>query len=210
MPAVASFPSSPALVDQIARSRIFCPTRADFFICGYGAVTMNDRATELGISRKTRYLHSIGADAILREVSLPFGDEIKANADALLGNRSLNFTGKLRGFAEGMVQRLQSFTPHSLRDLQRYAPALNELAAAMRQKSIPYVFGRFAAERPSFRRVRTHLNAAFAIEFYLQAGRGLVPAATLHRPGRAPREARVRTIELFFGGLITTRRPQRT
>jgi hypothetical protein len=164
---------------------------------------MNDRATELGISRKTRSLHSIGADAILREVSPPFGDEIKANADALLGNRSLNFTGKLRGFAEGIVQRLQSFTPHSLRDLQRYAPALYELAAAMRQKTIPYVFGRFAEEGQLSGLVRTHLNAAFAIEFYLQAGRGLVPAATLDRLGRAPREVCARTIELFFGGLLT-------
>lgn len=203
MPAVATLPVPTALVDQAARARILRQARADFFTRGYSVVTMDDLATELGMSKKTLYLHFTGKDAILREVILALGDEIKADADTLLGNRSLNFAEKLRGFAEGMAQRLQSLTPHTLRDLQRHAPALYELASAMRQKTIPYVFGRFVEEGQLSGMVRTDLNAAFAIEFYLQAVHGLLQPAALDRLGLAPREVCARAIDLFFGGLLT-------
>ncbi len=203
MPAVAPFPSPTGLVDQAARARILRQARIDFFTRGYSVVTMDDLATELGMSKKTLYLHFTGKDAILREIILALGDEIKADADALLGNRGLNFAEKLRGFAEGMAQRLQSLTPHTLRDLQRYAPALYELASAMRQKTIPYVFGRFVEEGQLSGMVRTDLNAVFAVEFYLQAVQGLLQPATLDRLGLAPREVCARAIELFFGGLLT-------
>jgi AcrR family transcriptional regulator len=203
MPAIALPPAPATPEEQAARTRILHQARTDFFARGYSAVTMDDLATELGMSKKTLYLHFAGKDALLREVILGLGEEIRADADALIRNRHLNFAEKLRGFAEGMAQRLQTLTPHTLRDLQRYAPALYALASEVRQRTIPYVFGRFVEEGQLTGMVRTDLNAAFAVEFYLQAVHGLLQPATLDRLQLAPREVCARAIELFFGGLLT-------
>ena len=203
MPAVVLSPISAPPAESAARARILHRARTDFFARGYSAVTMDDLATELGMSKKTLYLHFTGKDALLREIILALGEEIRTDADALIRNRNLNFAEKLRGFAEGMAQRLQSLTPHTLRDLQRYAPALHALASEMRQQNIPYVFGRFVEEGQLAGMVRTDLNAAFAVEFYLHALQGLLQPATLDRLQLAPREVCARAIELFFGGLLT-------
>ena len=203
MPAAITFPPAATAADNDTRARILRLDRAAFFSRGYSAVTMDELATELGMSKKTLYLHFTSKDAILRTIIQDLGEEIRAEANTLLGNRTLNFAEKLRGFAEGMAQRLQLLTPHTLRDLQRHAPALHELVNEMRQRNIPYVFGRFVEEGQISGMVRTDLNSAFAVEFYLQAIQGLLQPATLERLHLAPREICARAIDLFFGGLLT-------
>jgi AcrR family transcriptional regulator len=87
-------------------NRILGQARADFLTHGYSAVTMDAIATELGISKKTLYQHFSSKDALIRDVILGLSREIRAEADALLRHRRLNFAEKLRGFAEGLAQRM--------------------------------------------------------------------------------------------------------
>jgi len=164
---------------------------------------MDDLAAELGMSKKTLYVHFTGKDEIMRAVIAQLGREIRADAEALLANRHLGFAEKLRGFAEGMVERLTQLNPRTVRDLQRFAPELYELTVEMRQKNIPYIFGRFIEEGQLAGKVRTDIDAAFAVEFFLQAMQGLIHPATLDRLGLAPRDLLPRAIDLFFGGLLT-------
>jgi AcrR family transcriptional regulator len=197
MPATA-----PALEDP-AVARILRQAREHFFVHGYCACTMDDLATELGMSKKTLYVHFAGKEDIMRAVLAQLGREIRADADALLANRQLGFSEKLRGFAEGMVQRLALLNPRTVRDLQRFAPELYQLTVEMRQKNIPYVFGRFIEEGKLSGKVRDDVDATFAVEFFLQAMQGLIQPATLDRLGFAPRDVVPRAIDLFFGGLLT-------
>ena len=183
--------------------RILHQARAHFFAHGYSAFTMDDLATELGMSKKTLYVHFSGKDEILRAVIEELGREIRADADALLHNRRLNFAEKLRGFAEGMMQRLSRVEPRIIRDLQRHAPGLHQLIAEMREKNIPYVFGRFIEEGQLAGMVRTDLDPAFAVQFFLQAMHGLIQPAAMERLNLTPREILPRAIELLFGGLLT-------
>jgi hypothetical protein len=73
----------------------------------------------------------------------------------------------------------------------------------MRQKNIPYIFGRFITEGQQAGKVRPNVDPAFAVEFFLQAMQGLLQPATLDRLHLAPRELLPRAIDLFFGGLLT-------
>lgn len=206
MPATATkSPPAPvaAIATTAARARILRRAREDFFAHGYSSFTMDDLAAELGMSKKTLYVHFAGKDEIMRAVILELGREIRDEADALLRNRSLNFAEKLRGFAEGMMQRMDAVNPRTVRDLQRFAPELYQLVDELRQKNIPYIFGRFIEEGQLAGMVRSDLDAAFAIEFYLQAVQGLKHPATLDRLQIAPGEICARAINLFFGGLLT-------
>jgi len=184
-------------------TRILHQARAHFFVHGYSAFTMDDLATELGMSKKTLYVHFSGKDEIIGAVIEELGREIRANADALLADRHLNFTEKLRAFADAMVRRLTQVHPRMMRDLQRFAPDLYLRITEMREKNIPYVFGRFIAEGQQAGMVRANADTAFAVQFFLQAMNGLIQPPVLEQLGLAPGEVVPRAIELFFGGLLT-------
>lgn len=186
-----------------ANRRILTRARGHFFEHGYNAFTMDDLARELGMSKKTLYVHFAGKDEIIRAVLLGLGEEIRRDAETLLLNRHLTFAEKLRGFVEGMIARMAPLQPRTLRDLQRFAPELHQLVVDLRQKNIPYVFGLFLEEGRISGAVRPDLDASFAIEFYLQAMQGLLHPASLDRLQLHPREIISRAVDLFFGGLLT-------
>jgi AcrR family transcriptional regulator len=192
----------PGTADPVV-TRILLQARAHFFTHGYRSCTMDDLAAELGMSKKTLYVHFTSKEKIMRAVIEQLGREIRAEADALFADRHLGFSEKLRGFASGMVQRLAQLNPRTLRDLQRFAPDLYALMVEMRQKNIPYIFGRFIEEGQLAGKVRTDLNPVFAVEFFLQAMQGFIQPATLDRLKMAPHELFPRAIDLFFGGLLT-------
>ena len=99
---------SPAPTTDPAVARILLQARSHFFVHGYCACTMDDLAAELGMSKKTLYVHFSSKEAIMRAVIEQLGREVRADAETLLANRQLGFAAKLRGFAEGMVQRLEA------------------------------------------------------------------------------------------------------
>ena len=204
MPLTATkLPPRPTDADQPVITRIVRQARVHFFTHGYSQVTMDDLAADLGMSKKTLYVHFASKEALMGAVIADLSQEIRASADALFGNRQLNFAEKLRGFAEGMVERLTKTNPRLLRDLQRFAPDLYQQVAEMREKNIPYVFGRFIEEGQLAGMVRPEVDTVFAVQFFLQAMHGLVQPATMERLGLAPRDIAPRAIGLFFGGLLT-------
>src|ERR1044072_2547668 len=89
-----------------AQERILRQARADFFAHGYSSFTMDGLATELGMSKKNLYIHFGGKDGIVGAVIDHLAAEIRSDADAMLQNRELNLAEKLRGFVEGMLQRM--------------------------------------------------------------------------------------------------------
>lgn len=186
------------------RQRILRQARADFFVHGYSRLTMDGLARELGLSKKTLYVHFAGKDEIVAALIDDLAAEIRRDADGLLTHRDLNLAEKLRGFVEGMVERMARLSPHTIRDLQRYAPRLYAKIEEMRAKTLPYVFGRFIEEGQAAGLVRPELPPGFALDFFLHAMQGLLQPATLERHGRSPADVIPAAIDLFFGGLLTT------
>ena len=188
---------------QEIRLRILGQARAEFFSHGYSQFTMDALAVELGMSKKTLYVHFAGKDEIIAALIDHLAAEIRADADALLRNRELNLAEKLRGFVEGMVERMAALSPRTIRDLQRFAPKLYAKVEEVRGVTLPYVFGRFVEQGQVDGLVRESLPPGFAIEFLLHAMQGMMSPATLERMRLAPREVIPMAIDLFFGGLLT-------
>ncbi len=193
----------PTETDAGARLRILHRARAHFFAHGYLAFTMDDLAAELGMSKKTLYVHFSGKDEIIGAVLRNLGDETRADAEAILRNRSLNFAEKLRGFVEGMMQRLAALDPRTLRELQRHAPVLFARVDEMRRKNVPFIFGQLIEEGQAGGYVRADLPVTFAIEFFLNAMQGILQGPVLEQMRLAPSQAIARGIDVFFGGLLT-------
>jgi AcrR family transcriptional regulator len=195
-------PTLPATIDD-ARTRILDEARTRFFAQGYSAFTMADLATELGMSKKTLYVHFRSKHAIIRAVIDGFSAEIRADAETVLRNPRLTFVEKLRAFAQGMSERLSRCNHTVMRDLQRFAPDLHRHIEEMRSRNIPYIFGRFIEEGQLSGAVRGDVNAVFASEFLLHAIQGMKQPAVLQRLRLQPPEVFENSINLFFGGLLT-------
>jgi AcrR family transcriptional regulator len=184
-------------------ARIIRQAREHLFAHGYCQCTMDELAAELGMSKKTLYAHFGSKDDIVRAVLEQLGAEVRADADALFANRSLTFAEKLRGFAEGMFERLAKLNPRTPRELQRFAPHLHQLLVEIRQRNIPYVFGRFIEEGKLAGKVRDDVDAAFAVEFFLAAMQNLLQSGASERLKIAPHDLVPRAIDLLFDGLLT-------
>src|SRR5262245_57720232 len=101
MPATAPLPTPAADSTggaDAAATRILQQARLHFFAHGYSGFTMDDLAAELGMSKKTLYVHFAGKDVIIAAIIDDLGREIRAETDTLIHNRNLNFAEKLRGF----------------------------------------------------------------------------------------------------------------
>lgn len=202
MPSARSSPSAPVRPCD-ARARILAQARVHFFAHGYSTFTMDDLAAEVGMSKKTLYVHFAGKDGIIGAIIRDIGEETRADAKAILRHRELNFTGKLRAFVESMMQRLATLDPRTLRDLQRYAPALFARVDEMRRQVLPLIFGQLVKEGQTEGLVRRDVPPAFAIEFFLNAMQGIMQSAALERLRVTPREAIAQGIDLFFSALLT-------
>lgn len=194
---------SPPPADDLVASRILRQARAHLFAHGYCQCTMDELAAELGMSKKTLYVHFPSKDALMLAVIDDFSREVRTDAEALFADRKLDFAGRLHRFVENMVRRLGEMHPLLLRDLQRFAPELHQRLAEMREQNIPFVFGRFIEEGQQAGLVRADLDRDFAVQFFLHAMHGLLQPAVMTRLKLAPRDIPPRALGLLFGGLLT-------
>jgi AcrR family transcriptional regulator len=197
----SSLPSSGPTSDP--RQRILLAAREHFFAYGYTALTMDDLAAELGMSKKTLYVHFPGKDALVEAILTEFVGEVRQSADALFSDPALSFTVKVHRFSEAMVRRFARMNPHVFRDLQRAAPHLYRQIEEMRHRNIPHIFGRLLRQGQAAGMVRADVDADFAIEFWRPAIQSLMHPDTLERLKLQPDQMFSRAINLFFGGLLT-------
>ena len=192
----ASVASSPAL-------RILDVARARLFAFGYSALTMEELAHDLGMSKKTLYVHFPGKDAIIGAIIDEIGATIRTRMDVVLSDPKLTFTQKLCALNEIVGSNLAKASPGMLHDLQRFAPALYQKIDEVRQRNVPSVFGRLIRAGIAEGMVRPDVDPDFAVEFWLQAMRGLTHPTVLDRTQLTPRQTLEKAINLFFGGLLT-------
>jgi len=183
--------------------RILDTARARLFTFGYNALTMDELAHELGMSKKTLYVHFPGKDAIIDAIIEETGAAIRDHMDTVLGNPRLDFSQKMCALIEVVGSNLAKASPGMLHDLQRYAPQLYQKIDDLRSRNVPLVFGRLIRTGLAEGKVRPEIDPDFAVEFWLQAIRGLMHPAVLERTRLTPSQTLEKAIRLFFGGLLS-------
>jgi AcrR family transcriptional regulator len=186
-----------------ARARILETAHRHLFAYGYGALTMDELAHELGMSKKTLYLHFSGKDAIIGTIIEEIGRSIRHELEAVIAQPRASFSHKLRAIVDIVVPRLSLMSPVMLRELQRYAPRLFQMIDELRQKNIPSVFSRLFRAGIGEGALRAEVDPDFAAQFWLQAIRGLVHPDVLAVTHLTPKQTLEKALELFTGGLLT-------
>lgn len=189
--------------DTAVRTRVLAAARALFFAHGYSALTMDDLARELGMSKKTLYVHFPSKDALIEAILNGFVAEVRGSAETLFNDRTLSFTAKLHRFSEAMTQRFTRIGPHVFRDLQRSAPHIYRRIEELRHNNIPHIFGQLVRQGQADGMVRPDIDPDFAIEFWRPAIQSLMHPDTLDRLGLNPDRMFAQAVDLFFHGLLT-------
>lgn len=200
MPTPAARPLPP---DAEVRARIVSAARAQFFDFGYSALTMDELAGTLGMSKKTLYRHFRGKDELVEEVLQEFVSGVRDTAETVFSEHALSFTAKLHRFTDAIVRRFAAIKPHVLRDLERAAPHVYRRLEELRYRNIPQIFGRIFRQGQTAGMIRGDVDAAFAVEFWRAAINGLMQPASLERLGITHDQAFERAIDLFFVGFLT-------
>jgi AcrR family transcriptional regulator len=196
--------SSPLSAATELAQRILETARTRIFRSGLRALTMDDLASELGVSKKTLYLHFPSKEAIAEQIVDFIGRNMRSRFDAIFDDRKLTFSQKMCAITEIIGNTVAKINPAMLRDFQRHAPAVFQKIDELRQKNIPYVFGRILRDGQKAGLVRPDIDINFATEFWLQAIRGLMHPDTLERTQFTPRQIIDQAIPLFFQGLLTS------
>ncbi len=186
-----------------APQRILGTARSHLFSYGYNALTMDDLAHELGMSKKTLYQHFPSKDAIVGTIIDEIGREIREVLEGILNQPKLSFPQRLRAVIDTVAPHIALASPTILRELQRYAPLIYRKIDELRQKNIPYVFGRLFRMGIAEGALRPDLDPDFAAQFWLQAVKGLVHPDTLAITHLTPRQTLEKALALFAGGLLT-------
>lgn len=201
-PRRAASDSSSAATDD-ARARILRTAADLLFARGYGALTMDELAHELGMSKKTIYVHFVGKDEILLAIIGAIGEGVRRQTDAVLGDRDLGLVEKLRQVLLIISQNMGRASPGLLRELQRLAPGAYRSIDELRATNIPLVIGRILRMGAAEGLVRDDVDPQFATEFWISAINGLSDPAVLGRTGLTPRETFDRAIRIFLDGVAT-------
>lgn len=184
-------------------SRILATARKVLFGTGASALTMELLSKELGISKKTLYVHFPGKDAILCAIVDGFAAKIHARLEEIVSDPKLRSPEKLCLLIETIGEATARLTPALLRDLERNAPVVYERIDAVRRRNIPYFFGRLIREGIKEGYIRSDVDPDFVCEFWLHAIRGLMSPEVMEKYNLTPGQTVARGISLFMSGLLT-------
>jgi AcrR family transcriptional regulator len=173
------------------------------FTYGYQAFTMDELAHELGVSKKTLYVHFASKDALIERIIDLLGASLRSRMEAVVQNPALTLPEKVSGVVAVATTTLGKANPSTLRELQRFAPRVYRKIEDLRGKVIPLVFGQLIRTGVAQGVIRSDVDPAFATEFGLQAIRGLVQPAALERTQLTVPQTLEKALHLLFAGLLT-------
>lgn len=107
-----------------------------FVTRGYSAVSMDELAHRLGMSKGTLYRYFPSKEALLFTAIGQEAAEIDGAVQAIVNDDTLCFMEKLRAFLRHMAAVLASFRPALLQELQRTVPLAYEKILRLRQEII--------------------------------------------------------------------------
>ncbi|MFV0415635.1 MAG: TetR/AcrR family transcriptional regulator [Chthoniobacterales bacterium] len=151
--------------EDIAR-RIVREARRHFFLHGFRNVTMSDLAAEMGVSKKTLYVHFTSKQELVKTVVETKYAELSA---ALLEvhSGSTDFAATIHRLLVTIQKQAREVSPSFLRDLRRELPALFEFFRERRQKIMSDTFGKLLRQGQKEGAVRRDISVEFQVEVLL-------------------------------------------
>ncbi|MDR3603217.1 MAG: TetR/AcrR family transcriptional regulator [Syntrophaceae bacterium] len=190
-------------VENSGRQRIVATARRHFFAYGFRAVTMDDIARELGMSKKTLYAHFPSKAALVEAVLLDKIRRVETDLKRITSSSSSNFLTTLHQLLARVQMHLEEIQPPFLRDLRREAPEMFALVETRRREMIHQYFGRLVGAGQAEGIIREDVPTELIVEILLGATQAIMNPEKLTELGLTPREGFSAIITVIFRGVVT-------
>jgi AcrR family transcriptional regulator len=189
--------------DRAAVGKIVEAARRHFFSHGFRGVTMDDLATELGISKKTLYAHFPSKTALLEAVLADKFESVSKELERIGREHPRDFPGALHGLLAGTMRELDEIKPPFVRDMRQKAPHIFKRVERRRAEVIERSFGKLFVEGQRTGMVRKDIPAKLMIEILLGAVQAIVNPGKIQDLGLTPKIGFSGIIKIVLEGALT-------
>jgi AcrR family transcriptional regulator len=189
--------------------RIVAAARAHFFSHGFRRVTMDDLAAELGISKKTLYVHFQDKIGLLEAVLADKFAGLQAKLEQITREHPHDFSAALHELLASTQRELDEIKPPFVRDMRQKAPHVFKMVERRRGELIERFFGKLFVEGQRTGMVRKDIPARLMIEILLAAVQAIVNPAKVEELGLTPKTAFASVIQVVLEG-VRTRKGRKT
>ncbi len=190
-------------VENPGRQRIVAAARRHFFAYGFRAVTMDDLAKELGMSKKTLYAHFPSKVALVEAVLLDKVRSVEADLKRITSDSSSDFSAALQQLLTLVHKHMEEVQPPFMRDLQRETPELFSIVEARRRDNILKYFGKLIGDGQAAGIIRKDVPTILIVEILLGAVEAIITPKKLTELGLTPSDGFSAISTVIFKGVIT-------
>src|SRR6266571_4564035 len=184
------------------RQRIVEAARAHFFSHGFRSVTMDDLATELGVSKKTLYAHFPGKIALLEAVLAGKFAGVSATLEKITREHPHDFPAALHELLANTQRELDEIKPPFVRDMRQKAPHVFKMVERRRAELIERFFGELFVEGQRAGMIRKDIPAKLMIEILLTMIQGIMNPPKMEELGMTPKEGFIGIIKIVLEGAL--------
>ncbi len=184
------------------RQRIVAGARRHFLAQGFRAVTMDDLAAELGMSKKTLYVHFPGKLALLEAVFDDKFREVERELGDVAGAYASDFPRALQQMLACIRKQMEEVQPPFLRDVRRGAPELFRQVEVRRRGLIQHHFGRLLAEGRRAGIIRKDVPPRLIVEILLGAVEAIMNPPKLSELDVTPKAGFSSILAVVLEGIV--------
>ena len=189
------------MAEEFVKERILNAGRESFFALGFSKVTMDELATQLGISKKTMYKYFPSkddlADAVmnwhLREMAVKIKEIVNADVDYL---------DKLHNLWMYMAEIYSRVSKQCQDDIRKNRPELWKRIEEFRRESILSNFSKLVDEGVRRGILRSDINKDILVLMYLNATQGIINPDILMKHSFSATEAYKTILSIIFDGIL--------
>lgn len=192
------------MTDVKTKSRIMGKAQELFYHFGITAVTMDQLADELGMSKKTLYQYFPSKEALLSDIIHSVTDQCDCYVKNLMDQQDLDFVHRLKNMMEYLTRNIYSqWSTVLVADLKRNWPDIWDQITAFRRQRIFDDTARLIHEGVETGVFRNDVDEKLVVHIWAAAIQGLVsPEALSQMPYHASQVFEAIT-KVLFEGLLT-------
>jgi len=162
---------------------------------------MDELARELGMSKKTLYVHFRSKDELLRAVLEDKLAHVEGDLQAVLARKDLPMPEQLKDLLTRLQGHVHELHPAFVRDMQQ-DPQLFAFVDERRQEIIRKYFGALLEKGRREGAVRRDVPVVVMVEMLLAAARAIVNPVRLGQLNLSPQKAFGQVIGVFLNGIL--------
>ncbi len=185
------------------RQRILDVALERFFRFGFNAVTVDEIAAELGMSKRTLYRHFPGKKDLLREGLERTVGRISEGLRGIVEAESEEPVAKLASAMRFLVERLPRPERRFFQDMARSVPDVWRVVEAKRAEVLRERFGRLFREGVQAGALREDVDPGFLLEVFLTLIHNLIRPETLAEMPLSAAQAFEKLTSILMVGVLT-------